>query len=76
MISVQLSPKEYAHPTSVVGSSSTWMDRDGVDSESAIGNVHIPDDEYPTDQTCRLLDSLLCRRLSARSRFSRHLLFQ
>ena len=53
MISAQLSPKEYADPTSIVGSSLTWMGRDGIDSESAIENEHIPDDEYPTDQTCR-----------------------
>ena len=47
--------------------------------ESAIENEqyeHVPDREYPTDQTCRSLDSLLCRRLSAESRFSPHLLFQ
>ena len=53
MISAQLSPKEYAGPTSIVGPSSTWMGRDGIDSESVIENEHIPDDEYPTDQTCR-----------------------
>ena len=35
MISTQLTPKEYADPTSIVGSSLTWMDRDGIDSESA-----------------------------------------
>ena len=76
MISAQLSPREYADPTSIVGSSLTWMGRDGIDSESAIENEHIPDDEYPTDQTCRSPDSLLYRRPSAKSKFSQHLLFQ
>ena len=66
--------KEYGHPTSIVGSSLTWMDYDGI--ECTVGNEEIPDHEYPTDQTCRSLDSLLYRRLSARSKFSRHLLFQ
>ena len=76
MISAQLSQEEHAHPTSVVASSSTWMESDGIDSEGAIGNEHIPVCEHPTDQTCRSLDSLLCRRLFVKSRFSRHLLFQ
>ena len=72
----QVSAKEYADPTSIVGWSSSWMDpgHDGI--ESTIGNEHIPDGECLTDQTCRLLDSLLCRRLSAISKFCRHLLFQ
>ena len=49
MISAQLSPEEYAHPTSAVGASSTWMDHDGIDSEGAMGNEHIPAFEHPMD---------------------------
>ena len=47
----QLSAKEYVDPTSIVGSSSTWMDDDGI--ESAIENEHIPDGECLMDRTCK-----------------------
>jgi len=65
--------QRYGDPTSIEGSSLTWIDDE---IESAIGNEHVPDGEYPPDQTCRSLDSLLCRRLAVKSKSSQHLLFQ
>ena len=47
----QLPPKEYRDPTSIVGSSLTWIDHDEI--ECVIGSDHIHVCEYPTDQTCR-----------------------
>ena len=61
--------QKYAHPTSIVGSRINWIDRE---IERATENEHIPVRAYPTGQTCRHLDSLLYRRLSAKSQFSRH----
>ena len=65
--------QKYGHRTSIVGSSVTWIDDE---IHSAIGNEHVPDGEYPVDQMCRSLDSLLYHRLSAELKSSRHLLFQ
>jgi len=65
--------QNYDHPTSIVGSSLTWIHHE---IESIIGNEHVPDPEYPTDQTYRSLDSLLFRRPSAEWKSSPHLLFQ
>jgi len=65
--------QKYAHPTSIAGSNVTWIDDE---LESAIGNEHVPDGEYPTGQTCRSLDSLLCRKLSTLWLSFPHLLFQ
>ena len=66
--------QKYGRPTSIVGSSRTWIDDE---IESAIGNGHVPDREYPMGLlTCRPLGSLLCRRLFAKSKSSPHLPFQ
>ena len=45
--------QKYVDRTSIVGLSSTWIDDE---IESAIGNKHVPDGEYPMDQICRSPD--------------------